>query len=246
MILKGGINYYGMAIGVLGADSRFPKPPGHIKHASSFDFPILYRTIPGATVERILHRPDDSLCEQVCQVARELESEGVRAITGSCGFLALFQQALNAAVDVPVYSSSLIQIPMVHHMLPNNKRIGVLTADSSCLTDQHLRAVGADGIPVAIEGMEESQEFRDVILDARRDDMDFDQVRAEVVAAAEQLQSANPDLGAIVLECTDMPPYAHAVQRATGLPVFDLTTLTNMVYQAVVRRPYTGFMETRD
>ncbi len=94
--------------------------------------------------------------------------------------------------------------------------------------------------------MEESQEFRDVILGARRDDMDFDQVRAEVVAAAERLQSANPDLGAIVLECTDMPPYAYAVQRATGLPVFDLTTLTNMVYQAVVRRPYTGFMETRD
>jgi len=71
-------------------------------------------------------------------------------------------------------------------------------------------------------------------------------VRAEVVAAAERLQSANPDLGAIVLECTDMPPYAHAVQRATGLPIFDLTTLTNMVYQAVVREPYPGFMEARD
>jgi len=246
MILKGGINYYGMAIGVLGADSRFPKPPGHIKHAPSFEFPILYRTIPGATIQRILHQPDDGLREQVCEVARELEREGVRAITGSCGFLALFQRVLCDSVNVPVYASSLIQIPLVHHMLPNNKRVGVLTADSSCLTDQHLRAVGADGIPVAIEGMEESQEFRDVILDARRDDMDFDQVRTEVVAAAERLQSANPDLGAIVLECTDMPPYAHAVQRATGLPVFDLTTLTNMVYQAVVRRPYTGFMETRD
>ncbi len=59
-----------------------------------------------------------------------------------------------------------------------------------------------------------------MILGARRDDMDFDQVRAEVVAAAERLQSANPDLGAIVLECTDMPPYAYAVQRATGLPLF--------------------------
>ncbi|MCP4200130.1 MAG: aspartate/glutamate racemase family protein [Proteobacteria bacterium] len=245
MILKGGINYYGMAIGVLGADSRFPKPPGHIKHAPSFDFPILYRTIPGATVERILHRPDDSLCEQVCKIARELESEGVRAITGSCGFLALFQQALNAAVNVPVYSSSLIQIPMVHHMLPDNKCIGVLTADKSCLTEQHLKAVGVENIPVVIEGLEDSIEFREVILEAKRDDMDVSMVEAEVIAAARRLLSANPNLGALVLECTDLPPYAHAIQHATGLPVFDLTTLTNMVYQAVVRKPYPGQMQTR-
>lgn len=245
MILKGGINYYGIAIGVLGGDSYFPKPPGHIKHAPSFDFPILYRTIPGATIQRILHQPDDGLCEEVCEVARELEREGVRAITGSCGFLALFQQALSEAVSVPVYSSSLIQIPLVHHMLPDNKRVGVLTADKSCLTERHLQAVGADDIPIAIEGLESSTEFREVILDGLRVDMDVALVEAEVIAAAQRLQTANPDLGAIVLECTDLPPYAHAIQRVTGLPVFDLTTLTNMVYQAVVRAPYPGHMETR-
>ncbi len=88
------------------------------------------------------------------------------------------------------------------------------------------------GIPIAVEGMEDSREFREVILEAQRDDMDFEQVEREVVAAAQRLQSTNPDLGALVLECTDLPPYAHSIQCVTGLPVFDLTTLTNMVYQA--------------
>ena len=35
------------------------------------------------------------------------------------------------------------------------------------------------------------------------------------------------NVGAIVLECTNMAPYADDIRRATGLPVFSILTLIN-------------------
>lgn len=245
MILKGGPNYYGATIGVLGLESRFPKPPGHIKHAASLDFPVIYETVPGATIDWLINRPSDDFIEPFVAAAKRLECQGVGAITGSCGFLALYQRKLANAVSVPVFSSSLIQVPMIQQMLGDNRCVGVLTAKASALTHAHLQAVGAGVIPLAIEGMESSTEFREVILEARRDDMDIDLIEQEVLQAAKRLIDNNPQLGAIVLECTDMPPFAASIQAAFGLPVFDLTTLSSMAHQAIRRTPYVGTMKKR-
>ena len=125
-------------------------------------------------------------------------------------------------------------------MLPPGRRVGVLTADAGNLTERHFAAVGAGGLSVAVGGMEGSAEFREVILEGRRDHMDIEKLRAEIVDAAVRLASANADLGALVLECTDMPPYAAEIQERLRLPVFDLTTLATMVHDAVCRRRYRG------
>ena len=242
MKLKGGANISGVTIGVLCLESYFPKPPGHIKNPSSLGFPVLYETVPGATVEKLVNGPAPNFIEPFLDAARRLEREGVRAITGSCGFLALFQRELSEAVDVPVFASSLIQVPMVYNMLGRRRKVGILTASGPNLTDRHLKAVGAGDIPVAIQGMEDYPEFREVILEGQRTNMDTARVESEVLAAAKKLVKSNNDLGAIVLECTDMPPYAHALQKATELPVFDLTTLTAMVHDVVLRTQYAGVM----
>ena len=240
MKLRGGPNICGVTIGVLCLDSAFPKPPGHIKNPSGLSFPVLYETVRGATVAKLVNDPAPDFIEPFLEAARRLEAEGVRAITGSCGFLALFQKELAEAVSVPTFSSSLIQVPMVHHMLGGGRRVGVLTASGPNLTARHLAAVGAGEIPVAIQGMESYREFREVILEGQRSDMDIAKIEKEVLAAAKALVKANPDVGALVLECTDMPPFAHSLQERLELPIFDLTTLATMVHEAVLRLPYQG------
>lgn len=242
MKLNGGTNICGVTIGVLCLDSRFPKPPGHIKNPSGLGFPVLYETVRGATVAKLVNGPPPGFIDPFLEAARRLEREGVRAITGSCGFLALYQRELAEAVDIPVFASSLIQVPLVHNMLGRRTRVGVLTASGPNLTPEHFAAVGAGDIPVGVQGMEDYREFREVILEGQRDDMDTAKIETEILAAAKKLVRSHNDVGAIVLECTDMPPYAHTLQKATRLPVFDLTTLATMVHDAVLRLPYRGVM----
>lgn len=242
MKLKGGTNICGVTIGVLCLESGFPKPPGHIKNPSGLTFPVLYETVRGATVAKLINDPAPEFIDPFLDAARRLEQEGVRAITGSCGFLALFQQELADAVRVPVFASSIIQVPLIYNMLGRRGSVGVLTASGPNLTPRHFAAVGAADVPVTVQGMDDYQEFREVILEGQRDAMDTAKIENEVLAAAKKLVRSNGEVRAIVLECTDMPPYAHTLQKATGLPIFDLTTLATMVHDAVLRRPYQGIM----
>ncbi len=244
MILKGGPNYYGVTIGVLCLESYFPKPPGHIKNQEGLGFPVLYETIRGATIAKLIEQPSTEYIAPFIEAAKRLEKEGVGAITGSCGFLALCQKELANAVNIPVFASSLIQVPLAYHMLGNDKIVGVLTANASKLTKVHFASVGAVDIPVAVEGLEDSIEFREVILEGKRNDMDMTLVEEEVMEAVTRLQKNNPNMGALVLECTDLPPFSAKIQQQINLPVFDLTTLTKMVHDVVMRKPYSGSMKT--
>ncbi|TDT77306.1 aspartate/glutamate racemase [Litoreibacter halocynthiae] len=241
-LYQGGQNICGATIGVLCLESYFPKPPGHIKNPSSLPFPVLYEMIDGVTVPDLLNNPTPDLLEPFLEGARKLEREGVRAITGSCGFLALFQQELAAAVDIPVFASSLIQVPLAFHMTGASGPVGILTADASALTDAHFKAIGADNIPVVVQGMEDSTEFAEVILEYQRTAMDTDLIEAEIMEAARKLMTHAPNIRSLVLECTDMPPYAARLQQELQLPVFDLTTLATMAHDVVARRAYFGNM----
>jgi Asp/Glu/hydantoin racemase len=237
MILEGGPNIYGIPIGILSLDSNFAKVPGHIKNATTFYFPVTYKIIKDARIPELMGQPDRSLLEPFIEAARELvRQEGVRAITGSCGFLAVFQKEIADAVDVPVFISSLIQVPIVYHMLRSDQRVGVMVATKSGLTQEHLSAVGADNVPMCIAGMDGQKEFCEVIMKQNKQQLAITKLEKEVTSVAVSLVRENPDVGAIVLECTDMPPFAHHIQKAVNLPVFDLITLTNMVYNAVARK----------
>lgn len=243
MILKGDANYYGVTIGVLGLESHFPKPPGHIKNQEGLGFPVLYETIHGASIDELIENPTLEYIQPFIDAAKRLEKEGVGAITGSCGFLALFQKELANAVNIPVFASSLIQVPLAYNMLGDNKVVGVLTANAAKLSDDHLKAVGADGIPVVVQGLEESTEFREVILEAKRNDMNMTLIEKEVMEAVHKLKEKAPNMGALVLECTDLPPFSAKIQKQLNIPIFDLTTLTTMIHEVVRRKPYSGTMQ---
>ncbi|ANG61309.1 hypothetical protein A8C75_01735 [Marinobacterium aestuarii] len=229
MMLRGGQNYYGIPIGVLSLESRFPKPLGHIKNPAGFNFPLLYKTVQGATIDRLIRQRDPALLQPFIDAARELEREGVRAITGSCGFLALHQQDIAAAVSVPVFLSSLIQVPLVSRMLGPQRRVGVIVANSEALSEDHLRGAGIGAEPVAIAGMQHQPQFRDVILQGNGQDLDMTLFEAELTGVISTLLERHPEIGALVLECTDLSCFSQRLQARFALPVFDLSSLTRMV-----------------
>jgi Asp/Glu/hydantoin racemase len=225
-------------IGVICLDTSYDKIPGHIRNRSTFGFPVICQVVAGATPQRVVSNPDPALLQPFIDAAVQLEAAGAAAITSACGFLALFQAELAGAVAIPVYSSSLMQVPMVARMLPPGREVGVLTASATSLSRAHLAGVGADLADVRVAGMAEQPEFREVILERKRDDLDPGRMSREVTGVAERLLRDHPAVGALVLECTDLASFAHDIQARTGLPVFDIVTLTNLVHASLSRQPF--------
>ena len=209
-------------LGVVMLETRFPRPPGDIGNPSTFAFRVRYRVVAGASPRRVVVERDASLLAPFIDAARGLQSQGVAAIATSCGFLALFQRELQAALAVPLWSSSLLLVAELQERLGVG-RVGVVTVDAKSLSSDHLRAVGA-AVETPIEGLATDSAFRTTLLENRAD-LDVDEACAATVAAAQRLVTRCPELAAIVLECTNMPPYAAAVRSTIGLPVHDITTL---------------------
>jgi Asp/Glu/hydantoin racemase len=232
--VRGGYNQYGITVGILMLDTRFPRIPGDMGNAATFPFPVRYHRVPGAGPDLVVRRGAAGLLPAFVEGARQLESEGVGAITTNCGFLAAFQRELAASVRVPVFTSSLLLVPLVHRMLPPGRRVGIMTVSAATLGPDHLEGAGIGrDIPVAVTGLEAEKEFTRVLLDDELV-LDVDVAREEHVRVARRLVAENPDVGAIVLECTNMPPYSADIQRETGLPVFDIVSLVTLVHGALL------------
>ncbi len=233
-------SWYGETIGILILNAAYPCIPGNVGNATTFPFPVRYEEVEGASIDRELNRRDPDLAMPFVRAAQRLRDQGVRAITGACGFMALFQREVASSVDIPVFLSSLMQIPFIHRI--TGKPVGVITADSSRLGPQHFEASGIPtGLPMVVAGMETQQEFREAVL-KEKGTLDASVMEQEVVDVARALVDKNPDLGAILLECSDLPPFAHSVQHATGLPVFDFITMIEYVHRAITQKPYRGYM----
>ena len=232
--VRGGFNQYGFTVGILMLDTHFPRIPGDMGNAATFSFPVRYHRVPGAEPDLVVRRGAAALLPAFVEGARALEAEGVGAITTNCGFLSKFQREMSAAVSVPVFTSSLLMVPLVHRMLAPERRVGIMTVNASSLGPEHLAGAGiTSDIPIAVAGMETEKEFTRVLLDNELV-LDVDQARAEHLTVARRLLAEHRDIGAIVLECTNMPPYTADIQRETGLPVFDIVSLVTMVHGALI------------
>jgi Asp/Glu/hydantoin racemase len=233
MRVQGGYNLYGFSVGILMLDTQFPRLPGDMGNATTFPFPVRYHRVPGASPDLVVCQGSRELLPAFIEGARFLAREGVQAITTNCGFLAKFQRELAAAVSVPVFTSSLLLVPMVHRMLPPGKAVGILTVDASSLTPDDFESVGiTSDIPVAVAGLETEKEFTRVLL-GNQLVLDVEAARREHLRVAQRLCAEHPEVGAFVLECTNMPPYRADLQAATGLPVFDIVHLVQMVHTAL-------------
>ncbi len=236
-IARGGKALYGSPLGILMLDARFPRIPGDMGNATTWPFPVLYRVVRGARVDRVVLEGARGLLPDFIEAARDLVQLGAEAITTNCGFLSVFQKELAGAIDVPVATSSLMQVPWVQSTLPPGKRVGVVTVSGSTLTPSHLETVGAPPDTPAI-GTEGGKEFFRVLVKAEKEDMDIAQAERDVVDAAVQLVDRHPEVGAIVLECTNMPPYAGRVAAVTGLPVYDIFSMISWFHAGLRPRTF--------
>ena len=220
MIAEGGKAVYGASIGILMLEARFPRIPGDMGNALSWPFPVHYRVVRGATPDRVVRRGAEGLLDAFIDAGRELVADGADGITTNCGFLSLYQSQLSQALAVPVATSSLMQAPMIQATLPPGKRVGALTVSAPSMTPLHLSAAGV-AADTPVWGTEGGSEFTRVLLD-NLSQLDVAAARADMIQASRDFTAAHPDLGAILLECTNMVPYAADVRAATGLPVFSI------------------------
>ncbi|MEO7008051.1 MAG: aspartate/glutamate racemase family protein [Caldimonas sp.] len=227
----------GATLGILMLETRFPRIPGDIGNPATWPFPVLYRVVGGASAERAVLQDARELLPDFIEAARELVQLGAEAITTSCGFLVLFQRELAAAVDVPVATSALLQVPWLQSTLPPGRRVGVVTISAATLTPQHLAAAGAaPDTPLA--GVEHGRELYRVLVEDQGGGLDCARAEQDVVDAGRALVAQHPEVGAIVLECTNMPPYAAALQAAVGLPVYDICSMITWLHAGLRPRRY--------
>ncbi|WP_029076532.1 aspartate/glutamate racemase family protein [Kaistia adipata] len=231
---------YGHEIGILLIACSNPFPPGDVGNAWSYNYPVLYETIYDVTIDSLINEGDRSMAPSVVAAAKKLEAMGVKAITSDCGYMLYFQQEVAAALSIPVMLSSLLQLPFIASTLAPDASIGVICANKDRLTPELLSfAYPNPTRALHVAGLQDAPAFRYAILD-EKGALDTEAVEKEVVDRAVQLVTEHPEIGAILLECSNLPLYAHAVQKATGRHVFDFLTMIDFVQGAGRRRTYQG------
>lgn len=230
----------GYSVGIIYIEDVFyPMVPGNVVNAYTYDFPVRMRGVPNLDIDR-LFRADPTIADDIIKLGQYMiEKEGIRALCSACGFFGNFHKQVSAALDIPVALSSLVQIPWIKGIIRPDQKIGVLTADASSLTNQLLENCFIDDpSQLIVKDLRHGPEFSAIL--EYRGQFHNGKVREEVVAAALELLNEDCDIGAILLECSDMPPYAYAVQHATQLPVFDFITLIKWLHSGTTQRPYSG------
>jgi hypothetical protein len=235
-IAHGGKALYGARVGILMLEAKFPRVPGDMGNAETWPFPVLYKVVPGASPRRVVCDKAQGLLDEFLAAAAELVRLGADGITTTCGFLSLYQREIAAHVGVPVATSSLMQIPFIERVLPPGKRVGILTISAASLTAEHLGAAGADPATPVV-GTDNGSEFTRVILN---DEARLDVAAAErdILAAGDTLLARHRDIGAVLLECTNMVPYARILSEQLHLPVFSIYTFVTWFHAGRMPRQW--------
>lgn len=238
---------YGMGIGIIILDDVYPGFPGDVRNASAWPYPIQYEICEGVDIKALVWDEDKSKClEPILKAAKKLEKMGCRAIAAECGYFAYFQKDIAGKVDVPVFMSSLLQVPFIQQVIGPNKNVGIMCAKKRFLTDTHLKNVGIiPGSNYIIDGADqynvvEFDNLWDYNVRSSSPQAYYDKTEKQIVNACAKFVEKNPNIGAIMLECTGMQPFARAIQRELDLPVFSWGTILDYAFSVVAHRDYYG------
>ncbi len=239
---------YGMGLGIIILDDVYPGFPGDVRNASAYPFPIQYEIAEGVDIQALVWAEDKSPClEPIQRAAKKLERLGCRAIAAECGYFAYFQREIAGYVDVPVFMSSLLQVPLAQQLVGPDRVVGLLVARQQFMTEVHLKAVGVrPGSNYVLTGAEDEgrcPQFQNLWNAHQRPDppeADYDKAERDFVQIAIEFYQAHSTMGAMVLECTGMQPFARAIQREIDIPIFSWGTFLDYAYSVVVHRDYYG------
>ncbi|MBB6452394.1 Asp/Glu/hydantoin racemase [Salirhabdus euzebyi] len=228
---------FGESIGVIMLDTFTPFIPGDVGNANTFSFPVRYEKVEGLTVQKMM-KEDDLYYESLLEAGNKLARHGVKAITGDCGYMAIFQEKLVDDLKIPVFLTSLLQLHFLKHLIGKKEKIGVITANSNLLDQRLLQTIGIDeSFPIVIKGLEKEKHFHDFAI--KESGFLYKQkVEEEVVHVAEKFVTEHPSMKMILLECSMLPPYAKALQDKVKLPVYDYASMINYVQSGLVQSVY--------
>ncbi len=206
---------------------------GNSTNPASYDYPVRFHPVRGANVHTILENPDPGVLRTMIADAQTMAAQGVKAITTSCGFNAIFQQPLAEAVSVPVFTSSLLQVPLVQRIHGPASEICIVTANAGALRPAHFSSSGITSTSgLHTVGLEQCQEWNRMFAEPDAE-IDLAAIEQEVVGTALRALEQHPGIRAFVLECTDLPPYSAAIRRHSGLPVFDFISMVNYLHSSL-------------
>ncbi len=216
-------------IGVLKLNTHFPRLAGDIGNPDSFRYPVLYQTVTSAIPANITiaEALPPLLQKDFCDAATLLIDQNVSMITTSCGFLTTMQHQLSALSDTPVICSALCLLPLIAAVHGGPTHVGVLTFNRETLNEKHL---GAEST-VCVEGLLPQDSLRQVII---QDAADLNRATAqkEALAACDRLLTLQPQLRAIVLECTNLSPYKQAIKEHSGMAVYDIVDAVHWLVES--------------
>lgn len=216
-------------------DTRFERPPGDVGHAATWPFPVCYEVVRQATPRRVVGGADGGLFDAFVLAGQALHAAGALGAITSCGFLAARQAELARRLPLPIATSSLMQLPLVERCLAHGRRAGVVTYDVAALRADHFRHVGAD-LATPVVGLPSDGSLRGLI--ERGEPYDRAALEAEVLDAVARLLAGHEEVGAVVLECTNLSPFAKAVVNAFDVPVYDVVTLGCWFYSGLIQSTY--------
>ena len=239
---------YGMGLGIMILDDVYPGFPGDVRNASAYPFPIQYEIVEGIDIHRLVMEEDKSPClEPILRAAHKLEKMGCRAIAAECGYFAYFQREVADSVKVPVFMSSLLQVPLAQQLVGAKQVVGILMAEINYLEDHHLESVGVRmGSNYVVSGAMddlECPEFSHLWTPGHRTNppqANYSKAEKDFVSVAKRFYQGHANMGAMVLECTGFPPFARALQRQIEIPVFSWGTMLDYAYSVAVHRDYYG------
>jgi len=239
---------YGMGLGIMLLDDVYPGFPGDLRNASAFEFPIQYEVIKGVDNLNLMHSDNkEELAKPIIDAAKKLENMGCKAIMAECGYFAWFQKIVADSVSIPVYMSSLLQVPFIQQVIGTKKSVCILCAEKNSLMDEHLTNVGIDlNSKYFICGTQDDyliEDFANLWDERIRPKVpyaSYSHIESKMIEITKDIAKKHPDVGAIMMECTGMQPFARAVQRELNIPVFSWGTMMNLAYQSVVHNDYYG------
>jgi len=232
-------SFSGAAIGILLVEADYVMLPGNVANACTYDFPVVYHVLKDVTFERIA-AADPAVLDILIEGGQALIADGVRAVASACGSFANYQRAAAAALPVPTYLSPMLQVPWIQASLQPEQKLLVIAAVGSAITAKvYEECAITDTKRLLIEQAFDVPEFKAMLSP---EGFNPARLESELASFARNLAEKHPEAGAILLQCSDLPPFAWAIQNATGLPVYDMNTLIGWVHAAAVRRPYDGII----
>ena len=225
----------GQAVGILHIDSDYPLLPGNAQNAVTFNFPVRYRCVGGLSISALIAGAPEAQT-LVVAAAQALHRDGVRAVVGACGSFANYQSSVASALDIPAFMSVLTLVPLVLRALGRHRKLAIIFASSASFTETVRRECAIDETDrIVVTDCRGLPAFQP-ILD-NEDYLDSAALERQLADHVERLVGRHGDIGCVMLQCSELPPYAATLQKIVDVPIVDVVTIVQWAHACAVHHP---------